>query len=147
MFPTIMPWPMTWMKTKLTCQKCTSFDGGFDFHVDVPVQCNMHCPMEDAQGSTRCPWTLPKVDYLLRTTPAAAMATGNKTTMKIYTYFAGHFAGHCDALVQYCVHPLMEEVQFFTKATGHHHWVRFGSDSIRGIRKYQFLGCFSSSIF
>jgi hypothetical protein len=38
--------------------------------------------------------------------------------MKKYTIFAGNFDGHGDALVQYCAHCQMEEVQGFAGS----HW-------------------------
>ncbi len=50
-------------------------------------------------------------NYSLRIVPASARATINKTTIKQYTHFAGHFDGHRDAVVRYRAHRPMEEVQ------------------------------------
>jgi hypothetical protein len=63
-------------------------------------------------------WTPPLGDYLLHGAPAATRATANKTTMKKYTYFAGHSDGHGDAPVRYRAHRPMEKVQGFTGS----HW-------------------------
>jgi hypothetical protein len=57
-------------------------------------------------------------NYLLRIAPAAARATGKCTTINKYTYKAGHFDDHGDALVGNRVHPTMKEVQGFTRS----HW-------------------------
>jgi hypothetical protein len=57
-------------------------------------------------------------ELLLRIAPAAARATGKQNTINKYTYFAGHFDEHGNALVRNHAHRLMEEVQGFTGS----HW-------------------------
>jgi hypothetical protein len=73
----------------------------------------------------------------------AARATANKTTTKTYTYFAGRFDGHGDALVRYRTHHPMEEVQCFTRShwtpPGHCHWENIMSDYIKGTYLCWFL--------
>jgi len=44
-------------------------------------------PMQHVQGYIGSHWTLPSGDYLLRITPAAAMATINTTTMQNVPFF------------------------------------------------------------
>jgi hypothetical protein len=61
--------------------------------------------MQHVQGFTRSHWTLPLGNYLLCNDLAAARATANKTTMKKWTNFAGHFNGRGGAQVQYRAHP------------------------------------------
>jgi hypothetical protein len=61
----------------------------------------------------------PSGDYSLRIAPVAARATANKTTMKKFTNFAGHFDGRGGALEQYRAHRPMEEVQGYVGC----HWL------------------------
>ncbi len=54
--------------------------------------------------------------YLLHISLAAARATANKTMMKKWTNFAGHFDGRGGAPVQYCAHHSIEEVKGFVRS-------------------------------
>jgi hypothetical protein len=54
----------------------------------------VHRLVQHVQGYTRSHWTPSLGDYLLHIAPTAARAAANKTTMKKYTYFAGHSNGH-----------------------------------------------------
>jgi hypothetical protein len=74
--------------------------------------------MQHAQGYPGSHWTLQSGNYLLCIALVAARATANKTPMKKWTNFAGHFDGRSSALVQYCVHHSIEDVQDF----GRSHW-------------------------
>jgi hypothetical protein len=74
--------------------------------------------MEHVQGYLGSHWTPPLGNYLLRIPPAAIRATGKQTTINKYTYFAGHFDVHGNALVSNGAHHPMEEVQGFTRS----HW-------------------------
>jgi hypothetical protein len=105
---------------KLTIMnKCASVVGHFDGHADALKQCTWHCPMQQIQGYTRCPWKPPSGNYSLRIAPAAARATINKTTIKQYTHFAGSFDGHCNEAVRFRAQRPIEEVQGFTRS----HWM------------------------
>jgi hypothetical protein len=75
--------------------------------------------MQHAQGYSRSHWMQTSGDYLLRIAPAAARVTGKQTTINKYTYKAGRFAGHGNALVRYRMHHPMEEVQGLTRS----HWM------------------------
>jgi hypothetical protein len=75
--------------------------------------------MQHVQGYTGSHWMPPLGNYLLRIALAGARATANKTTMKKYTYFAGHSDGHGGAQVQYSAHCLMEEFHGFPRS----HWM------------------------
>jgi hypothetical protein len=75
------------------------------------VQCSMTRATLEASGCRH--WA---TSTLLRIAPVADRATINKTTMKNYAHFAGHFNGHCDAVVQYRTHHPMEKVQGFTRS-------------------------------
>jgi hypothetical protein len=99
--------------------KCTSSASRFDGRGDAPEQYRWHRPMRHVQGYSSSHWTPPSGDYLLHITPAAARATGKQTTIKKYTYKAGRFDGHGNALVRYRVLCPMEEVQGFTRS----HWM------------------------
>ncbi len=80
---------------KLTMMnKCASVAGHFDGHADALKQCMWHCPMQQIQCHTRCPWKQPSGNYLLHIALAAAKVTINKTTIKQYTHFAGRVHGH-----------------------------------------------------
>jgi hypothetical protein len=77
----------------------TSSVGHFDSHGGVPVQYKTNFPMQHVLGYTRSHWAPPLGNYLLHISLAAARATANKTTMKKYTYFAGHSDGYGGAPV------------------------------------------------
>jgi hypothetical protein len=97
--------------TKLTMMnKCTSIVGHFDGQGGALGQYRRHCPVRHVQGYLRSHWMLPSGNYSLRNAPAAARATGKQTTINKYTYFAGRFDGHGDALVHNRAHPPIEEV-------------------------------------
>jgi hypothetical protein len=98
--------------------KCTSSAGHFDGHGIAPEQYRWHRLMRHVQGYSGSHWTLPSGDYLLRIAPAAARAKGKQTTINKYTYKAGRFDGHGDALVRNRAHRPIEEVQSFTRS----HW-------------------------
>jgi hypothetical protein len=98
--------------------KCTSIAAHFEGLADAPVLCNKNCPMQHVQGYSGSHWTPSLGDYTLCFTLVAAGATANKTTMKKWANFAGHFDEHGGAPVQYCTHRPMEEVQGF----GRSHW-------------------------
>jgi hypothetical protein len=91
--------------------ECTSSVSRFDGHGGAPEQYRRHRPMQH--------WMLPLGDYLLRIALAAARATANKTTIKKWANFAGHFDGRGGAPVQYRAHCPIEEVQGF----GRRHWM------------------------
>jgi hypothetical protein len=65
--------------------KCTLSAGHFDGHGDAPEQYRRHCLMQHVQGYTGSHWTPPLGNYLLCIAPAAARATGKKTTINKYT--------------------------------------------------------------
>jgi hypothetical protein len=105
--------------TKLTMtSKCTSIAAHFEGLVDALEQYRWHHLMRQVQGYPGSHWTLLLGNYLHRITPVAARATANKTTMKKWANFAGHFDGCGGALVQYRAYCPMEEVQGFTRS----HW-------------------------
>jgi hypothetical protein len=99
--------------------KFTSVAGHFDGHLVMLKQYMQNCPMQHVQGYTESHWTLPSGDYSLCIAPVAARATANKTKMKTYTYFAGHYGSPGNAPVSYRAHHLMEEVLGFTRS----HWM------------------------
>jgi hypothetical protein len=119
--------------------KCTSTAGHFDGHGGAPVQYKAHCPMQHVQGYTRSHWMLPLGDYLLCIAPAAARATANKTMMKTYTYFSGHFDGHGNAPVHHRAHSPWRTSRASLEATGHHHQASIMSNNIKGAYLCQFL--------
>ena len=84
--------------------KCTSIAEHFNGHAEALKQFMQHRPMDDVQGHIGSHCTPPLGDYLLRIAPADARTTINHTMMNKYTYFAGHFNGHCNAAVQYRAH-------------------------------------------
>ncbi len=96
-------------KAKMT-NKCTSSAGRFNGHGGGPEQYRWHCPMQHVQGYSGIQWMLPLGNYLLHIAPAAAKATGNKTTTKKCTKKTSHVDGHGGALVQYQAHCPIEEV-------------------------------------
>jgi hypothetical protein len=100
----------------VVANKCTSSAGHFDGHGGAPDQYRRHRPMQHVHGYSGSHWTLALGNYLLHIAPAAARATGIQTTINKYTYKAGHFDGHGNALVRNCMHRLMEEVQSFTRS-------------------------------
>jgi hypothetical protein len=65
--------------------KCTSSAGRFNGHSGAPEQYRRHHLMRHVQGYSEGHWTPASGDYLLRITPAAARATGKKTTINKYT--------------------------------------------------------------
>jgi hypothetical protein len=71
--------------------ECTSFTVHFTFE-----QYKWHCSMEEIEGFAGNKWMSPLGDYSLHIAPADTRTTINHTTMKKYTYFAGHFNGHCN---------------------------------------------------
>jgi hypothetical protein len=108
---------MTMAKSSMM-NECTSSAGRFKGHGSAPEQYRWHHLMRHVQGYSGSHWTLPLGNYLLRIAPAATRATGKQTTINKYTYKAGRFDGHGNALVCKCVHCPMEEVQSFTRS----HW-------------------------
>jgi hypothetical protein len=106
------------MTKSLMTNKCTSIIGHFDGHGDAPGQYRWYFPMRHVQGYLGSRWTPPSGDYLLNISPTATRATGKQTTINKYTYFAGRFDGHGNALVRNRVHCPIEEVQGFTRS----HW-------------------------
>jgi hypothetical protein len=99
--------------------KCTSSASRFDSHGGAQERYRRHRPMRHVQGYSGSHWMPASGDYLLCIAPAAARVTGKQTTINKYTYKAGCFDGHGDALVRNCVHRPMEEVQSFTRS----HWM------------------------
>jgi hypothetical protein len=73
--------------------KCTSVAGHFDGHESELEQYRWHCLMRHVQGYPESHWTPTSGDYSLRIAPVAARATANKTAMKKWINFAGHFDG------------------------------------------------------
>jgi hypothetical protein len=120
------------MTTSTMTNKCTSIVGHFDGHGGAPGQYRQHCPIRHVQGYLRSHWTPPLDNYLLCIAPVAARAAGEQTTINKYTYFAGHFNGHGNALVRNHVHCPMEEVQASLEATGRYHWASIMSNNIKG---------------
>ncbi len=108
---------MTMAKLSMTI-KCTLSASHFDGHGGPPVRHEEHRLMHHVQDYTRSHWILPSGNYLLRIATVEARATGKQATMNKYTYFAGCFDGHGNALVRYPVHRPMEEVRGFTRS----HW-------------------------
>jgi hypothetical protein len=108
-------------KKAMVTNEYTFITSHFDGHADALKQYTQHCPLQHVQGYTGSHWMPPSSNQLLRIAPAAARATGKQTTMKKYTYFAGNFDGHGNALVRYRAHCLMAmvEVQGFTRS----HWM------------------------
>jgi hypothetical protein len=103
--------------TKLTmASTCSSVVDRFDGHDGPPVQYEAHFPKEHVQGYSGSQWTPASGNYLLHIAPAAARATGKLTTINKYTYKAGRFDGHGNALVRNYAHCPMEEVQGFTRS-------------------------------
>jgi hypothetical protein len=86
--------------------ECTSLAGhDFDGHVDAWVQCRTHCPMQPVQGYTG---SLSGRDHRATNgslSPRCPPGPMQQTTMKKYTYFAGHSDGHGAVLVHYCILP------------------------------------------
>jgi hypothetical protein len=105
-------------KKRAAKNECTSVVGHFDGHGGAYKQYRRHCSMRQVQGYPGSHRTLPSGNYLLLIAPAAARATANKMTTKKWTNCAGYFDGRSSALVQYCTHLPMEEVQGFGKS----HW-------------------------
>jgi hypothetical protein len=103
----------------MTSQKCTSVVAHFKGLAHAPVLWGVHCPMQHVQGYSRSHWTPPLGNYSLCIALAAARATANKIMMKKCSNFAGHFDGHDSALVGYCAHCPMEEVQGYVRC----HWL------------------------
>jgi hypothetical protein len=81
----------------------------FDGHGSLPVQYEVHCPMQHVHGYSESHWMPPLGDYSLRIAPAAALATSKQTTINKYTKRNGHFDGRGSAPVQYSMHCLIEE--------------------------------------
>jgi hypothetical protein len=75
--------------------------------------------MWHVKGYPRSQWMPPLDNYLLHITPTAARATANKTAMKKWISFAGHFDGCGGAPVQYRAHCSIDEVQ----GIGRSHWM------------------------
>jgi hypothetical protein len=98
--------------------KCTSTGGNFDDHGSAPEQYKWHYPMRYVQGYHGSHWTPPLGNYSLHIAPVATRARANKTTMKKWANFDGHFDGCGCAPVQYDAHCPIEEVQGF----GRSHW-------------------------
>jgi hypothetical protein len=98
--------------------KCTSSTGCFDGHSGVPVQYEVHHPMQIVQGYSGSHWTPALGNYSLCIAPAATREKGKQTTIHKYTYKAGCFDGHDNAPVSNHMHRPMEEVQSFTRS----HW-------------------------
>ncbi len=72
--------------------KCTLSAVRFDGHGGLPVQYEVHHPMQHVQGYSGSHWTLPLGDYSLCIAPEAARATGKQTTINKCTK-KGHFNG------------------------------------------------------
>jgi hypothetical protein len=53
--------------------KCTSAVGHFDGHDGVPVQCQVHCPIQHVQGYLRSHWMPPLGKYFPCIAPVGAM--------------------------------------------------------------------------
>jgi hypothetical protein len=64
---------------------CSTAVGHFDGHGSAPEQYRWHCLMRHVQGYFGSHWTPASGNYLLRIAPAAARATGKKTTINKYT--------------------------------------------------------------
>jgi hypothetical protein len=99
--------------------KSISIAGRFDGHARTLEQYRRHCPMQHVQSYPRSHWMPQSGDYLLCIALAATRVTGNNTTIKNWTNFAGHFDGRGGAPVQYRAHCLVGEVQGF----GRSHWM------------------------
>ena len=69
-------------KISAVTSECASVTGHFDGHAEALKQSTWHCLMQDVQSYIGSHWMLPSGDHSLRITPAAAMATINKTTMQ-----------------------------------------------------------------
>ncbi len=102
----------------MATNKCTSVQGHFNGHADALKQYTWHRLMQHVQDYIGSHWMPSSGNYLLHITPVATRATSKHTMMKKYTYFAGCFNGHSNALVRYHAHCLMEEIQGYTRS----HW-------------------------
>ncbi len=69
----------------------TSVASRFNGHASALEQYRGHPLIRHVQGYPGSHRTLPLGDYSLRIAPAAARATANRTSMKKWTNFAGHF--------------------------------------------------------
>jgi hypothetical protein len=79
-------------KSSMT-SKCTFVANHFEGLADALEQYRWHCLMQHFQGYPGSHWMPPSANYSLHIAPAATTATGKQTTIKKYTYFAGHFDG------------------------------------------------------
>jgi hypothetical protein len=126
--------------TKLTMtSKCTSIAAHFEGLADALEQFTRHRPMRHVQGYLISHWTPPLGNYLLRITPAAARATCEQTTINKYTYFAGCFDGHGNALVQYRAYRPRRRSRASLEATGRRHWPSIATNSIKGTWLHRFF--------
>jgi hypothetical protein len=60
-------------KKATATNKCTSVAGHFNGHASTLKQYTWHCLIKQILGHTRCPWTLPLVDYSLHIAPLAVL--------------------------------------------------------------------------
>jgi hypothetical protein len=100
----------------VAANECTSSAGRFDGCGSAPEQYRRHHLMRHVQGYSGSHLMPVLGDYLLCIAPAATRATGIQTTINKYTCKTGSFDGHDDAPVRNRMHPLMEEVQSFTRS-------------------------------
>jgi hypothetical protein len=126
--------------TKLTmASKCSSAIGRFDRHGGPPVQYKAHCPKQNVQGYSGSHWITALGNYLLRSAPAAARATGKQTIINKYTYKAGSFM--VMAMRWYINVRIAQwrRSRALLEATGHCHWASIMSNNIKRTWLQQFF--------
>jgi hypothetical protein len=74
-----------WMTKLMMASTCSSVLGRFDGHGHLPVQYEVHRPMQHVQGYSGSHWAPASGDYSLHIAPVATRATGKQTTINKYT--------------------------------------------------------------
>ncbi len=100
--------------------------------------------MRHVQGYPGSHWMPSLGDYSLSIAPAAARATANKTTMKKWTNFAGHFKALAVCWYYTACITQWRRSRALVEATGCHHWVSLWPIVVIG-HAYFFFLAFSSS--
>jgi hypothetical protein len=124
---------------------CSSVGGRFDGHGSLPVQYEVHRPMQHVQGYSGSHWMPASGDYLLRIAPAAARAIGKQTTINKYTYKAGILMAM--AMRQYVTARIAQwrRSRALLEATGRHHQASIMPNNIKGTWLRRFFSMFSLS--
>jgi hypothetical protein len=118
--------------------KCTSSASHWNGHGGLPVQYEVHCPMQHDQGYSRSHWMTQLGNYSLSIAPAAARATATKHQQKhAPTLLAISMAvavGWYDStyIAQW------RRSRASLEATGRHHWASNKSNNLQGTYLCQF---------